>query len=430
MQRNVLFMVFMTVMIDLLGFGILIPVIPKLFTDVSSVHYMFSPEAGTATGYILLGIIVSIFPLMQFFATPVLGQMSDRWGRRPVLILSLIGTAIGYVLFAYGINAKIIWLLFFARIIDGITGGNISVAQAAVADVSAPKDRAANFGLIGAAFGIGFIIGPFIGGKLSDPNFVSWFTPATPFWTAAILSTINVLSAYFFFPETIHHKITDTKYHLYQSIDHIKKAFSIKKLRVLFATSFLFWGGFAFFTTFIGVYLTDHFGFHETQIGTFFAFVGIWIGISQALITRYMAAHAEESTILKYSLIATSAFILFFFIPNGSFGLYILVPFFAIANGLTQANMPGLISRLASDDEQGEILGISASVQALSQIAPPIVSGFIAARFDSGAPIAASAFVIFFAWIAFVMFYREELDGEDETGDLGNQGKNALVRAL
>ena len=157
------------------------------------------------SGYIMFGFLVAVFPIMQFFATPILGQLSDRYGRKPVLALSLAGTALGYALFAVGIILRNIPLLFVARALDGITGGNLSVAQAAIADVTSPQDRTKNFGMIGAAFGVGFIIGPFLGGVLADPSVVSWFNAATPFWFAAILASANTAQVLFQFDETNKH---------------------------------------------------------------------------------------------------------------------------------------------------------------------------------------------------------------------------------
>ena len=210
MRRSPLLAVFFTVFIDLLGFGILIPVFPLLISPGSP--FKVTPDSWSFTeGLIMLGWLQATFPLATFFAAPILGQLSDRFGRRPILALSIFGTAVGYALFALGINAASIPLLFVARALDGFTGGNIAVAQAAIGDISDDSNRARNFGLIGAAFGLGFIIGPYLGGKLSSPN-VSfyglfhtphWFGATTPFWFASILSLLNCATIILSLPETI-----------------------------------------------------------------------------------------------------------------------------------------------------------------------------------------------------------------------------------
>src|SRR3989338_6853794 len=168
--KSPLFTIIFTIFLDALGFGILIPIVPLLLADPSSSFYILPEGASIQTGYILLGLITAIFPLMQLFATSILGQFSDKIGRRPILMNTLFLTSFSYLLFAIGIATRNIPLLFFSRALAGISSGNLSVAQAAIADITKPSDRARNFGFIGAAFGLGFIIGPFLGGKLSDPT--------------------------------------------------------------------------------------------------------------------------------------------------------------------------------------------------------------------------------------------------------------------
>ncbi len=408
--KNPLFVVFCTIFIDMLGFGILIPVIPLLLADTHSPYYLLPASISPSQGYILLGFLTAVFPLGQFFATPILGQLSDKFGRKNILAISLTGTFLSYVLFAIGIIANNIPLLFVARFLDGITGGNISVAQAAVADITTPQNRAKNFGLIGAAFGLGFIFGPYLGGKLSDPTVISWFSVTTPFWFAALLSLCNVLSVLFVFPETLKDPRTSLPIHWPESLKNIHRAFRMKELRSLFATNFLFQGGFAFFTTFFSVFLIHRFGFSQGNVGDFFSYVGIWIVITQVFITRKVASHLDEQAVLRLSFIATGIFMLTFFIPEKGWQLLLVAPCFAIFNGLSQANLTGLISRSAAPEVQGEVLGINASVQALAQSLPPILSGLIAAQLAPSAPIAVSAFIIMTSGLVFIYCYRPKTE--------------------
>ena len=402
----IMFVIIATIFIDMLGVGILIPVIPLLLANPTSSFYLLPAGVSPNQGYILLGFLTAVYPLMQFFATPILGQLSDTFGRKKLLAISLAGTCVGYVLFSIAIVTRNIPLLFLSRALDGITGGNISVAQAAIADITTPTNRAKNFGLIGAAFGLGFILGPYIGGKLSDPSLVHWFNAATPFWTAGILAFLNMLSVIFLFKETLKNAQAHMRIHWGKSIHNIINAFAMEKLRVIFLANFFYVGGFTFFTTFFSVFLIRKFNFTQGHIGDFFSYIGIWIVFTQAVITRLLSKFVKEHVILKVSYIVGGIFVMLFFVPTVWWGLLLVVPFFSIANGLTQSNSLALISRSVGQDIQGEVLGINASIQAFAQSVPPILSGYIAASISPEATIFISSLVVVFAGILFIALYR------------------------
>jgi DHA1 family tetracycline resistance protein-like MFS transporter len=398
--------VFFTILLNALGFGILIPIIPLLLADPKSQYFMLPHSFSLGQGYIIFGFLVAIYPLMQFMATPILGQLSDKFGRKKILAISLAGTFISYILFAIGILLKNIPLLFISRAFDGITGGNISVAQAVVADVTPPQKRARTFGLVGAAFGVGFIFGPFLGGILSESKLVSWFNAATPFWFAAILSFADVIIIVICLAETFKLK-KDKKIIWGQSIKNIIRAFNIRELRILFTTVFLFQSGFTFFTTFFSVFLITKFGFTQSNTGNFFAYLGIWLVFTQGFLTRIISNKFSESKVLRITLISTGVLILAYLLPNVWWGLLIVTPFFAFANGLSQANITGLISNSVGPEIQGEILGINASVAAMAQAIPAILSGFIAASMTPSSPSIVAAGVIILGGIIFITAYKK-----------------------
>ena len=406
LAKNPLPVVLFTVFVDLLGLGILIPVIPQLLANPASNYYIFAKSVPISHGYIVLGYLAAIFPLMQFVATPILGQLSDKFGRKKILAISLAGTSASYFVFALGIVTKNIPLLFISRAFDGITGGNIAVAQAAVADVTPPEKRARNFGLIGAVFGLGFTAEPYVGGKLSDPSIVHWFNATTPFLFAGILAALNVVFVLTLFPETL----TNLSHHVQikwtKSIQNIIHAYTYRELKAYFVTIFLFWSGFSFFTTFFGVFLIKRFGFTQGNIGDFFAYVGLWIVFTQAVVTRFIAKRFREYQVLRATYFGIAAALLAYFLPRVWWQLLFITPFMATFNGLTQANSTALVSRSVDSKIQGEILGINASVMALGQSIPPILSGYIAASLFAEAPIVVAAVVIFAAGVVFNLFYR------------------------
>ncbi|HSX16965.1 MAG TPA: MFS transporter [Patescibacteria group bacterium] len=408
LEGRALPIVLLTIFVDVLGVGILIPVLPQL------IYTIFQPAGYSFNGaLIMLGWLTAIYPLMMFFATPILGQLSDRYGRKPILAFSLAGTAVGYVIFAIGILTKNIPLLFVGRALDGITGGNLSVARAIIADVSAPEHRARNFGLIGACFGMGFVMGPYIGARLASPNASffglfntpHWFSSATPFWFAAILAAVNMMSVLFILPETHEHINKKLRLAWNKSIENIRKAAARPALRVIFGAEFLFWGGFTFFTTFFQVLLIQKLHFSQSNVGDFFAYIGVCIALAQVIVVPLALKKFKSHAILRVSLIGNGVALFMQLLPHNTSQLLMVAPLIALFNGLTMANASALVSLSASKQEQGEVLGIEASVQALAQAIPAIISGYVA-TIGVRMPIVVGGFTIIAGGILYNLFYR------------------------
>ncbi len=405
-KNNPLPVIFVTLFLNAIGFGILIPIIPLVLADPRSSFYLLPPDMNVSDGYVIMGFLTGVYPLAMFLATPILGELSDKYGRKKILAISLFGTFLSYVLFGFALIIKNLPLLFISRIIDGITGGNISVAQAAIADVTKPEHRAKNFGLIGASFGLGFVLGPYIGGKLSDPSVLPFFDAATPFWFAAILAGLDVLFILFIFHETLQSRVEHITLHWGKAIKNVIKAYSLKDLRVLFLTNFLFFGGFTFFTTFFSVFLIRRFGFAQGNIGDFFSYVGLWVAFTQAVLTRRLAKKFREQQIVRVTLFGSAFALLLFLFTNAWWQLLIITPIFAMCNGLTMANLTSLVSRSAEPKVQGEVLGINASIQALAQGIPPILSGYIAASIAVEAPVLVSSITVAAAGLVFLFLLK------------------------
>jgi len=405
-KGNPLLAVFSTIFIDMLGVGILIPVFPLLVLPHSP--YRITPTGWTiGDGFILLGWLSAVYPLAQFFAAPILGQLSDRYGRKIVLTVSIIGTSFAYALFAIGVATKNIPLMFLSRIVDGLTGGNISVAQAVIADISTPKNRAKNFGLVGAAFGLGFIFGPYVGGKLADPHVVSWFNASTAFWFAAILSAVNAFIVLKFLPETIRQKTNKFKLHILESFTNVIKAFTNSGLKNITPATFLFNAGFTFFTTFFAVFLAVRFGFSQGNTGDYFAYFGIWIAVVQGGLIGIVSKKFKDYQVLRYSFFGASLTLLaYLLIPNGQHKwLFVIPPILALFDGMSQAFLPSIVSRVTPKDIQGETLGINTSVSALAEAIPAIIAGYVA-TINTSATVITASILIGAAGLVFWILFR------------------------
>lgn len=397
--RLLLWISFAIELVDTMGIGILVPIIPLLFTDPA---YPYHLHITADLGYLLLGGLTALYPFAMFIAMPILGQVSDTFGRRPILIFSLIGTSFAYALFGLGIMLRIVPLLFLARALDGLTGGNVVVAQAAIADITTDKERIQYFGIIGAANGIGFILGPVIGALLSDPGIVSWFSAPTPFWFAAALGLLTTLAVLFFFPET-HRTRSKKRIRVWQSFDNIKDAAAGKERRPLYVTSFLYQSGFAFIVTFFGVYLVHRFAFGQRDIGYLFAFVGILIAFTQIAITGPLAKRVRPQVTIPAALGVMSAALFGIHFIYSVPLLYALTIPASVSAGLALTNLTALISTTSEDRQQGSVLGVNSSVQSLAQAIPPLFAGAVAAIFAPATPVLFAALSIGAAAIFFVV---------------------------
>jgi DHA1 family tetracycline resistance protein-like MFS transporter len=317
-------------------------------------------------------------------------------------------------------------LLFAARGLDGLTGGNLAVAQAAIGDISTHENRAKNFGYMGAAFGMGFIVGPYLGGKLSSPS-VSfyglfdtphWFGATTPFWFAAVLALLNCTAVLTTFPETIKEKFHGGKIKVGQSLSNVVNGFKSDRLRVILFSSFLFSAGFTFFTTFFGVYLRNKFSFSSSKIGDYFAIVGLCIALSQGLVVGRVAKKLVDFKVLKFSMFGTGAMMLIYFLTptTSSMYLYMVIPFFATFNGLCMANTSSLISRSAEMGKQGEAMGLYASVSSLSQVPAAVLVGYITSSITSSQPLIVASICIGLAGLSFVLLFKPKY----VSGTVGN----------
>lgn len=402
-KKGILLTIFLTVFIDMLGIGIIIPVLPALFFEENS--DFFQTAISQEQRAVIYGYLLAAYPIMQFFGAPLLGALSDRKGRRPMLRISLIGTMIGYFLFAIALFKGNLWLLFFSRLLPGFTGGNISIVYSAIADISEGEERTKNFGLVGMAFGLGFILGPALGGILADESVVSWFNSATPFLFTTLLTFVNILLVQFVFPETLN-AADERKISLFTGFRNILTSFRAPNLRTIFTVALLLSLGFTFFTQFFAVGLIEEFDYTEKDIGLFFAWIGIWLVFTQGFLVRGLAKRFAPTKLLRITTLTLGLGVGAVLLPDQVIWLYVIAPFIAISQGINTPNLLSTISQQASPQQQGKVLGINQSMQSVGAAIPPIIGGYLTSlNYDY--PIVAATVIILLAWLAFLFFFRK-----------------------
>jgi DHA1 family tetracycline resistance protein-like MFS transporter len=360
MKRSPLVVIFVTVFIDLVGFGIVIPVLPYY---VEGTKFNASPS--------MVGLLFASYSVMQLVFTPILGRLSDRYGRRPVLFLSLLGTSAGFLVMGF---ATTLWMLFAGRIIDGITGGNISTAQAYIADVTSKEERAKGMGLIGAAFGLGFTFGPAIGGVLSK-----WGI-SVPFIFAGCMAFANAVLLYFTLPETITPGHPARASAATGRWSQLARALKNARLAYVLSIYFLFVVAFSIMTASFALFTMYRFGFDAAHNGYMFMFVGIVGAIIQGgLIGRLAKKFGElPLTVVGSLLFALSLLAIPFTSPQTGLTLLLGVgALFAIGNSLSTPSLTSLASKSAGAGEQGGVLGVTQSVASLARAVGPTLSAWL-----------------------------------------------------
>lgn len=356
-----LIIIFVTVFIDLIGFGMVIPVLP----------YYANVEPFNASP-IEIGLLVAAYSVMQFIFSPILGRLSDRYGRRPVLFVSLLGSAVGY--FVIGL-ANTLVLLFVGRIIGGITGGNISTAQAYIADVTSVKDRAKGMGLFGAAFGLGFIFGPGIAGVLSK------YGVHVPFYFAAALSFLNSIALFFVLPESL---TPEKRAQLPERKNRFAEMFESlgnREFREVNIIYFLLVTSFSIMTYAFVLYTAYKFGFSPEQNGYLFMFVGIIAVLAQGLLFGPLVKKFGEAklVIVGCVMMIVSLFMVPIVGPQVG-GLTLLIgvtALLAFGNSIASPGLTSLASKTADVHDQGRALGILQSGASLARAIGPVIGGFL-----------------------------------------------------
>jgi len=378
--------IFVTLVLDVLGIGLIVPILPKL------VEQLHGGSLSGAAG--VYGLLAALYALMQFLFAPVLGSLSDRFGRRPVILLALLGAGLDYFLLAAA--PTLAWLVV-GRIISGITGANIAAATAYIADVSPPEKRAANFALIGAAFGLGFVIGPALGEILGETNV------RLPFIVAGVLTLLNTLYGFFVLPESLDPKNRRSfdwkKANPFGAVANLGKTKLVSGLSISYFIHNL--AHQVYPATWV-LYTGYRYGWSPKQVGLSLAFVGVMAAVVQGGLTRHIVARVGERKTAIFGLgVTLVAYLLYGLAPEGWMVYPIIL--FGSLGGLAQPAIQGLISRSVGDDEQGGVQGALTSLVGIAGIVgPAIATGLFAFFVSKSAPIELPG-AAFFASAALVL---------------------------
>lgn len=361
-----IFVIFTTVVLDSMGIGIIIPVMPALFVDVTGTEKISDIA-------IWGGLLASTFALMQFIFGPILGALSDRYGRKPILLLALFVMAAYYLLMGF---AQTLWLLFLGRLIGGITAATHATANAYMADISSPEEKAARFGMLGAGFGLGFVLGPLIGGLLGE------WGPRAPFFAAAMLAAANGVLCYFVLKESL--KTKNRREFMWYRANPIGAILDLRKFEGIYSlllVFLLFTIGTSIYAAIWPFFTVERFNWSPGMIGISLTIYGVCFAIVQGVLVRpAIKIWGEKKTIIIGFCFEFSAMVTFAFLTDGKI-LIILIPL-ASLGVLAQPAIQAILSKSVGDDRQGAIQGVASSLNAIAMVITPITMTWILAVFS------------------------------------------------
>ena len=361
-----IFVIFTTVVLDSMGIGIIIPVMPALFAEVTGTEKISDIA-------IWGGLLASTFALMQFIFGPILGALSDRYGRKPILLLALFVMAAYYLLMGF---AQTLWLLFLGRLIGGITAATHATANAYMADISSPEEKAARFGMLGAGFGLGFVLGPLIGGLLGE------WGPRAPFFAAAMLAAANGVLCYFVLKESL--KTKNQREFMWYRANPIGAILDLRKFEGIYSlllVFLLFTIGTSIYAAIWPFFTVERFSWSPGMIGISLTIYGVCFAIVQGVLVRpAIKIWGEKKTIIIGFCFEFSAMVTFAFLTDGKI-LIILIPL-ASLGVLAQPAIQAILSKSVGDDRQGAIQGVASSLNAIAMVITPITMTWILAVFS------------------------------------------------
>ncbi|MBI3508932.1 MAG: MFS transporter [Chlamydiia bacterium] len=396
--RLSLFSVFFTFFVDNLCWSIVFPILAPYFLDPH--NQIFSKETSDAMRTAIFSLFLMAYSLGQFLGAPLLGEYADRHGRKKALGVSVLFTLVGLVLSAWSMEKGYLVWLFLGRLITGVFASNMSICLAAVSDLSEnEKAQVKNFGYLSVCAGLSFVLGAFLGGKLSDPTVNVAFSPYLPLWIASGLTVINLLFVLFGFEETGGVQ-PDVKYNFFESFANIKKALKTEKIKKFYAIYFLFFFSWTILLQFIPILVVRSFDFTGSSIGNLSLYMGFCWAVGSGYLNRVLTKYFSPLGVLEFCLVSFTAVCALIIFPNHLYGVLILLGLCVILGGLAWPLCTNVISNLAGKSMQGKVLGMSQSMQSLAMTVAPLVGG-VAYQGYLGLPFLLGAFASFVASIIY-----------------------------
>jgi MFS transporter, DHA1 family, tetracycline resistance protein len=393
--------VLLTYTLDLVGYSIVFPVLAPLLLN-TNLHF-FTPETAEAARTTILGFLFAVFGIAQFFGASFAGVLADHYGRYKTFLWTIALSIFGYAIMAFSIYKQNLAWLFVGRALTGFCSGNVALAQSATADLTDEHNRSRAFGILLGVGGLGFVAGPWVGGKLANP---AWLSGSGAFIFAAVAALINFLTVLFFYVDTWKRSVHHEDAGFTKTFKDIRLVFHHKTLRTILTAYLIFSIGWAFFLIFSPTFLVQKFSLGSDKIGDIFAYMALaWFFASMYLNKELAGKFSLRVLILAGTVLATVGVILFVW-PNELWPYWIIIPVALIGGALAWVNLSALISMRASEQMQGRALGVSGSLWSIGQIVAPLVAGPLAG-WNIYSPLLVGAVFITITFIYFISCYRE-----------------------
>jgi MFS family permease len=362
-HKNELITIYLIMFTEILGWSLILPFLPFLAKDLGATAFT-------------VGLIISSFSIFQFFSAPIIGKLSDKFGRKPLLIISQISTLVGFLTLGF---ANTLFLVFLSRAIDGLFGSNMTLSRAYITDITTKENRTKIFGFTGVVFSLGMFLGPALGGYLSTINY------SIPAFLAAGISLISIILTFIFLKETVKtKKEVKLKLNDFFPLKDFIKGIRNKELKSVFFEYFFYITGFTIITASLALFTDAQLGFVPSDIGTMMMILASSRIIFQALIFPKLLKKVNEDKLTIFGIILIFLAMISMYFVNSKIIMYVLMALFAIGAGITRPVIISDISRKAKEGEKGKFMGVLDSIGSISQIIAPLIGGFIINNYYPG----------------------------------------------